>query len=83
MKKQHEWTYRIFTFVFAFLMINPLISQNISSKHEPLLTKLLIHESQRDQWIPKAVNNSHEVYYPWPFIKPGLNVVNPQVFLKF
>ena len=72
MKKQHEWTYRIFTFVFAFLMINPLISQTISSKHETLITKLLIHESQRDQWIPKAVNNSHEVYYPWPFYQTGL-----------
>lgn len=34
--------------------------------------KLSVNHFQRNKQIPKTINNSHEVYYPWPFYQTGL-----------
>jgi hypothetical protein len=50
----------------------PSISHDFKSIGTLSIPKITLNEYQRDQIIPKSVNNCYNNFYPWPFYQTGL-----------
>ncbi len=50
----------------------PSVSHDFFSMGNLSIPKITLNEYQRDQIIPKSVNNCYNNYYPWPFYQTGM-----------
>ena len=70
-------TFQNFTYAQTILTQNQFLFKNSSFDqpdltHKPLISKLLLNDTQRTSPIPLSVNNCYTPYYPWPFYQTAL-----------